>query len=91
MSRQLQTTVFESALVAEPAKRFQPEPDQVVAAERVAAAEERLREPGIVVAELVLEPAPAFRSGAVVRVGELLGQALEQVPPAKVEPVGVKA
>ena len=55
------------------------------------AADQRLREPRVVVAELVLEPAPVLRSGAAVRVGELLDEALEQTFGFRVEPVGVEA
>jgi hypothetical protein len=60
VARQAQEVLGEAAFVAEPAQRLEPELDQVVAAERVGSAEDqRLRQAGVVVAQLVLEPAPA--------------------------------
>ena len=75
----------EAGLVAEPAQRLEPELDEIVAPECVAAADQRLREPRVVVAELVLEPAPVRPRRALVGLRELVDQTLEQVaaPPAR--------
>src|SRR5581483_518707 len=91
MPGQAEDVAVEPGFVAEPAQRLEPERLEVVAAERGGAADQRLGEPRVVVAELVLEPAPAGFGGAVVPVRELLDQALEQPARGGVEPVGVEA
>ena len=72
-------------------ERFETELDQVVAVEGAAAADQRLREACVVVAELVLEPAPVLGRGPAVGVGELLDEPLEQALGVRVEPVRVEA
>ncbi len=91
MARQPQRPGIEAALVAEPGEGLQSELDEIVAVERDAAADQRLRQARVVVGELVLEPAPVVRGRVAVRVGELLGQALEQAKRLGREPVGVDA
>ena len=49
MARQPQEPAVEAALVAEPAERLQPDPGQIVPAERLAAVDQRLRQPRVVV------------------------------------------
>ena len=64
---------------------------EIGSAERVGAREECLRQPGVVVAELVLEPAPVVRGAAlVVRLGELRDEPFEQPARRRVEPIRVQ-
>ena len=58
MAGEAQRSLLEAALVAEPAQGVEPGLRQVVASERAAAAEQRLREARIVVAEVAFEPMP---------------------------------
>ena len=54
----------EPGLVAEPAERVEARLGQIVAAERDAADDQRVRQPGVVVGERVLEPVPASAPSA---------------------------
>ena len=83
--------VAKARLVAEPAERVETELDQVVPVEGAAAAQERLREPCVVVAEPVLEPAPLVGRSATVGLGELLDEPLQQALGVRVETIRVEA
>src|SRR6185437_15589193 len=83
--------LVEPALVAEPTQRLETNLGELRPAERAAAGEECLRQPRIVVAELVLEPTPILRAGPLVGVGKLLGESFEVHVSGRVEPVRVES
>ena len=91
VTRKPKRVPVEPALVAEPAQRVESKLGQSRPAERIAADEECLRQPRVVVAELVLEPAPVLRAGALVGPGELLDEPFEPPRARRLEPVGVEA
>ena len=84
------TALGQTALVPEPGKRVQAGLDCVIAVERDAADDQRVRQPGVVVRQPLLEPAPALDGVRLERVLELRHAALEQRSPRGVEPVRVE-
>ena len=78
-------------LVAEPPQRLEADVRQLGTVERVPADDQRLRQPGVVVGELVLEPAPFLRRRALVRKRELVDEPSQLARGSRVEPVGVEA
>src|SRR6478752_9624671 len=70
--RKPERVLVEPALVAEPAQRLERTLGELRPVESVRTDEECLRQPRVVVAELILEPAPILRAGALIGFGELL-------------------
>ena len=87
---QPQQPVGEPRFVAEPRKRLEAGCDGLLALERGAAEDQRVRQARVVVGERVLEPAPTVVRARLVRLLELGHAALEQLPCRILEPVGVE-
>ena len=87
---QPQHPVREARLVAEPAQRLEPGGDPRRPAERAAARDQRLRQPGVVVGERVLEPEPALRRCRSNASERRSTARFEQPAGRLVEPIGIE-
>jgi hypothetical protein len=90
VAREAERPAAEPRLVTEPAQRGDPRLRHFLPAECDASCDQGVRQAGVVVRQLVLEPQPARLCVGRVRRRELLERPLQDPPRHEVEPVGVE-